>query len=212
MTSATQIRGHCQMCGRQQAVRGGMAAHGYTVANGWFQGVCQGHNYAPLEKRRVETDNMIADILKQAHELRIRAAETLEGKHDPIEYQVTRKLIDGKWAPVMGMFADAPQYEQDRIRKDLAWTMNYRAKAGEDFAAVMSALADKVHGTELAVVAKPQAAERIQAGDKRVNAKGNVLTAVRQDGQRLYFTYERHDGRVLTTWMSPRSWRVLQAA
>jgi hypothetical protein len=200
------------MCGRQQAVRGGISAHGYTVANGWFQGVCQGHRYAPMEKRRAETDSMVAEVLADAKALRIKAEETLEGKHDPVEYEERRIFVGSKLTPVMAPFASAPEYKQRDIRKHLAFLLKYRAEAGEDFANMMTKLADKVHGTELAVVAKPAPAERIQAGDKRINAKGLVMTAVRQDGQRLYFKYERHDGKVFTTWMSPRSWRVLQSA
>ena len=213
MTTATQTRGHCQMCGRQQAVRGGISAHGYTVANGWFQGVCNGHRYAPLEKNRATTDRMIADIRAEAVALRIKADETLAGKQDPVEYKTGRmQFVAGKRIPVMAPFAEAPEYKQQDIRKHEAYLMAYRAKAGEDFAKFMSALADKVHGTELQVVVKPQPAERIQSGDKRVNAKGTVLTAKHQDGQRLYYTFTRDSGAVLTTWMSPRSWRTLQSA
>jgi hypothetical protein len=201
------------MCGRQQAVRHGISAHGYTVANGWFQGVCQGHRYTPLEKSREATDRMIAEILTESSFMRIKADETLAGKHDPVEYDTCRRtFVDGKRVPVMASFADAGEYRQEEIRKQLAWLMTSRAKAGEDFAKYMSALADKVHGTELTVVVKPQPAERIQAGDKRINAKGTVFTAKYQDGQRLYYTFTRESGAVLTTWMSPRSWRVLQTA
>jgi hypothetical protein len=201
------------MCGRQQAVRGGISAHGYTVANGWFQGVCQGHHHAPLEKRRTETDSMIADILKQAAALRIKAEETLAGKHDPVEYKTGyMKTVNGKRVAETAPFAEASEYKQQDIRKHEAYLMTYRAKAGEDFAKMMGALADKVHGTELAVVAKPQPAERIQTGEKRVNAKGTVLTAIRQDGQRLHYKFTRESGATLTTWMSPRSWRLLQIA
>jgi len=213
MTTSTQTRGHCQCCGNQQAVRNGISAHGYTVANGWFQGVCQGHRYAPLEKSRAQTDSMIADILKQAQELRIKASETIEGKHDPLEYSTGRmQFVDGKRVTVKAPFAEAHEYKQQDIRKQLAWTMKCRAEAGEDFAKMMGALADKVHGTDLVLVAKPQPAERIQAGDKRINAKGTVMTAKYQDGQRLYYTFTRESGAVLTTWMSPRSWRTLQSA
>jgi hypothetical protein len=213
MTSLTQVRGHCQMCGRQQAVRHGIAAHGYTVANGWFQGVCQGHRYTPLEKSRAATDKMIADILEQAAALRIKADETLAGLHDPVEYDTNRrKNVNGKFVPVTELFAEAPEYRQQDIRKHLAYLMTYRAKAGEDFAKYMGALADKVHGTELVTVAKPQAAERIQAGDKRLNSNGTVLTAKRQDGQRLYYTFTRESGAVLTGYTSPRAWRLLQTA
>ncbi len=213
MTTSTQTRGHCQCCGRQQAVRHGISAHGYTVANGWFQGVCQGHRYAPLEKSRETTDRMIADVLEQASALRIKADETLAGKHDPIEYQTGRMtFVEGKRVPLTAVFADATEYQQQDVRTKLAWNMTMRAKAGEDFASMMSKLADKVHGTELLVVAKPVPAERIQAGDKRVDAKGTLLTAKYQDGQRVYYTFTRESGAVLTTWMSPRSWRTLQSA
>ena len=212
MTTTTQTRGHCQMCGRQQAVRGGMSAHGYTVANGWFQGVCQGHRYAPLEKRRTETDSMIAEIRAEADALRIKAEETLAGKHDPAEYEVRRTYTGSKSVPVMAPFSEAGEYRQQDIRKHQAWLLNHRADSGEQFASMMSALADKVHGTELKQVAKPQPAERIQAGDKRVNSNGTVLTAKYQDGQRLYYTFTRESGAVLTGWMSPRSWRTMQTA
>jgi len=122
------------------------------------------------------------------------------------------KTVDGKRIAEVALFADAPEYRQQDIRKHEAYMMTYRAKAGEDFAKMMSALADKVHGTELVVVAKPQPAERIQAGDKRVNSNGTVLTAKYQDGQRLYYTFTRESGAVLTGWMSPRSWRTMQTA
>ena len=213
MTSLTQTRGHCQRCGNQQAVRHGISAHGYTVANGWFQGVCQGHRYAPLEKNRATTDRMVVEVLADSSALRIKAEETLAGKHDPVEYDTCRRtFVDGKRVPVMASFADAGGYRQEEIRKQLAWNMTQRAKAGESFAKYMSELADRVHGTELLVVVKPQPAERIQAGDKRINAKGTLFTAKYQEGQRLYYTFTRESGAVLTTWMSPRSWRALQPA
>jgi len=200
MTALTQTRGHCQMCGNQQAVRSGISAHGYTVANGWFQGVCHGHRYAPLETQRTETDSMIVEILAGAVALRIKADETLAGKHDPIEYDSGRlKNINGKFVPVMELFADASEYRQQDIRTRLAWNMTQRAKAGEDFAKYMGELADKVHGTALAVVAKPVPAERVRAGDKRLNSNGTVLTAKYQDGHRVYYSLTRDDVKGLTS-------------
>jgi len=213
MTSLLQTRGHCQMCGRQQAVRGGISAHGYTVANGWFQGVCQGHRYAPLEKNRATTDRMISEIREQAVALRIKAEEILAGKHDPVEYSTNRmQFVDGKRVKIMAPFSEFTATAQQDIRKQLAWALKSKADSGEQFANMMSALADKVHGTELKQVVKPQPAERVQAGDKRVNAKGTILTAKYQDGQRVYYTITREDGKVLTSWISPRSWRTLQSA
>jgi hypothetical protein len=155
---------------------------------------------------------MVADVLADAKALRIKADETLAGKRDPVEYDTGfAKRVDGKIVKEKALFAEASEYKQQDIRTRLAWNMTQRAKAGEEFAQFMTALADKVHGTDLLVVAKPVPAERIQAGEQRVNSKGLVMTAVRQDGQRLYFKYERADGKMFTTWISPRSWRLLQA-
>jgi hypothetical protein len=189
-----------------------MSAHGYTVANGWFQGVCHGHHHKPLETDRSITDQMVIDVTAQAQALRTKADETLLGQHDPVEYDTGRRtFLDGKRTPIMAQFADAGEYSQREIRKQMAWSLTSRAKAGEDFAKFMSQLADKVHGQPLLVVAKPVPAERIQAGEQRIDAKGRVLTAKYQDGQRLHYTFTREGGAVLTTWMSPRSWRMLQA-
>lgn len=43
--------GHCQACGHLQKLPGGLLAkHGYTVAHGFFSGVCVGANYLPYEQ------------------------------------------------------------------------------------------------------------------------------------------------------------------
>ena len=50
MEKATHF-GTCQWCGAQQKLPAGkMAKHGYTVRNGWFQGVCPGSGTAPFEQ------------------------------------------------------------------------------------------------------------------------------------------------------------------
>jgi hypothetical protein len=156
---------------------------------------------------------MVAEVLAEASALRIKADETLVGKHDPVEYDTGfAKKVDGKIVKEKALFAEASEYKQQDIRTRLAWNMTMRAKAGEDFSSMMTKLADKVHGTELLVVAKPMPAERIQAGDKRINSNGTVLTAKRQEGQRLYYSFTRESGAVLTGYTSPRAWRMMQAA
>lgn len=66
MTKSTkiQLRGNCPCCGRDQAVlaSGRMSKHGYTVEQGWFQGVCSGDSHAPMQKDRVVTDRIIAQV------------------------------------------------------------------------------------------------------------------------------------------------------
>jgi hypothetical protein len=107
-----QLRGHCQMCGREQAVRNGrVAKHGYTVANrgrfGWLRGTCSGHLFGPIETDRSMLDKCAAELREQAAKLRERAglyesgAEPLpEGEYSP--FPVARKLrdeaSDAEWA------------------------------------------------------------------------------------------------------------------
>ena len=57
-------KGHCQCCGRVQAVRnnnGLLAKHGYTVDYGFFDGVCDGSDNLPLEvDKDLAEDTIIA--------------------------------------------------------------------------------------------------------------------------------------------------------
>lgn len=49
MKKATH-KGHCQACGRLQALPNGMLSnHGYTVQHGFFAGTCRGSGYQPFE-------------------------------------------------------------------------------------------------------------------------------------------------------------------
>lgn len=64
-------RGHCQACGRIQAVvvRGGLIAkHGYTVDGGYFSGTCQGSGELPLEISRAYTDTFAASCERSAEQ------------------------------------------------------------------------------------------------------------------------------------------------
>ena len=63
MTKHTH-KGTCQACGRVQAVNnksGMIAKHGYTVDWGYFSGICQGSDAAPLE----QSTDVTLRIIKQ---------------------------------------------------------------------------------------------------------------------------------------------------
>tara|TARA_Y100001951_G_C11280597_1_gene265098 strand:- start:892 stop:1740 length:849 start_codon:yes stop_codon:yes gene_type:complete len=58
-------RGHCQACGRVQAVdthNNFIAKHGYTVDFGYFSGVCTGSNRKPLEVDKTFTEETIEEL------------------------------------------------------------------------------------------------------------------------------------------------------
>jgi hypothetical protein len=79
--------GHCQACGREQAInvnRGTLAKHGYKVAGwGFFMGTCPGSDRFPLEVEKtysVEIINMLA-VSEAAHKKSIEDLKT--GKEIP---------------------------------------------------------------------------------------------------------------------------------
>src|SRR4051812_29014333 len=90
MANRNQFRGHCQCCGRLQAVPGSsMSKHGYEVKSrgqgGWFSGICQGERFAPIERERAQADAIVAAVRKECSELRARAAALRNGKLKPLE-------------------------------------------------------------------------------------------------------------------------------
>ena len=94
----TQTRGHCQCCGREQAVVrcGYMAHHGYEVKDGWFQGKCGGHNFPPLEVARDVADSTIASVRRDAAALRVRATALIAGEVSPATAEIYERDATGK--------------------------------------------------------------------------------------------------------------------
>lgn len=206
----TQIRGNCQCCGRDQAVMNGvMAQHGYTVENGWYQGVCNGHHFAPVQKDREEVDHNAALILKQADELDAKAA-ALEAGNVPPNMMV--RYTFGMEKPAMVAFETVLDYDKAAVLKGVVYTIQNRAKAGRDFVKMMAALADKVHGQRLRKVAPALKTTPINPGDRKVGAKGQVLTALHPEGGRAYYLYLNNAGSKFKGWMGTQAWRALPNA
>lgn len=81
-------RGHCQACGRIQAIDNGLAVlakHGYTVPNGYFIGACVGGEHKPLEVERTLTDSHISYCLSTALRHDKRLGELKAGLYVPAE-------------------------------------------------------------------------------------------------------------------------------
>ena len=211
--SKTQSRGHCQCCGNEQAVqRGAIAQHGYTVQNGWFEGVCSGHIYAPIEESRVRADEVVAAVRASVAELRAKAEKTIAGGCDPETYKSGYHYVqEPKWERVeeFSPFADASESKKADIRDSISRNLLGKAQAGEQFADFLAGLVENVHGKPLVVVAKSEPAPFICEGEKRISVKGSVLVVFRNEGRRIWY---RREGQSGIFAMSPRAWRLLPLA
>ena len=76
-------RGHCQACGRVQAVDTAnnlLAKHGYTVDFGYFDGVCTGSDRQPLEVDKSFSEATIVRISEWIDGQKVLLQEAIEGK------------------------------------------------------------------------------------------------------------------------------------
>jgi hypothetical protein len=212
MKKEIQIRGNCQCCGKEQAVVGGlMSKHGYTVENGWFNGVCEGNFFKPMQVSRVETDNIVASIRIQIPKLLAQAEQYLSGALTP-EFVIhqkfdvnTRKRIEVKIP-----FNEASEYEQGNTRRSVAWSLKHRADMGKTFSDQLEAIANKVHGLPLIEASKKEVVQ-IRVGDKKTSQEtGLTYTCFKVEGARIWWTSARaSDGKILKSWMGSQSWRKL---
>jgi len=206
-TVQIQTRGICQCCGREQAiVNGKMAKHGYTVECGWFQGVCAGKNFAPMQVSRTETDSMVAAVRKEVAELIVKADKVASG--DLLPTTITRSP---RFKREVIAFADAQSWEQKDAIKNMEFQFRRSAEMGADFANMMEKIANEFHGKELVKVEKKPAAEFIMPRDQKIDAQGNVCICTSVEGARVYFKFDKN-GKTYKTWIGSQAWRKLQAA
>ncbi len=212
MTVQIQTRGNCQCCGRLQAqVRGDIAKHGYTVEDGWFQGVCQGHRYPSMQVERTVTDGIVASVRADVAALEIQLGLVKEGKLFPATVTNGRKFEGNKMVDVIVPYKEAEVWNQVAGVKAMIWKLESRIRSGTQFADGLEGVANRVHGTPLVQVAKPEPAARIQAGEQRLNERGLVLTALYQDAARVYYSYINSAGKLYKgAWIGSRAWRALK--
>lgn len=161
-------RGHCQACGRIQAVMPDyerIAAHGYTTAHGYFAGTCQGAGFSPLQVSRRKCDEFRAalfDLFERqtewANQLRSLAAHPEKcPKLDPFEQRVYERA--GGWGSksvaVLVPWADASAVEQQRGRLDAIADAERDARWAASSRDALTELAARIHRTELIPV-KPR--------------------------------------------------------
>jgi len=206
----TQLRGHCQCCGREQAiVNGRMAKHGYTIVNGWFSGVCSGDSYAPMQTSREQTDKIIGQVGMEVMVLKALAKDYLTGKIVP--EKIFRKVGFGNKATLVEIpFATAPAWQQTDCVNRTVYDLEQRAKQGEFFIRGLTDVVNGVHGKDLRVVILEEAPARIVGGEKRLHKDGHVYTSRYQEGARVYYDLAK-GGKVFQSWMGVTSWRKLES-
>lgn len=208
--SKIQFRGHCQCCGRVQAVlhdgAGCMSKHGYRVKDGWFQGVCPGQNYKPLNIDRTQADRVVADVRDQvANDLKPQLEGLKRGRIHPAVCEGHWNGKERKYDKVA--WEDAAPHQRQAALQAAIWKVEQRIKAGESFAASLEALANKVHGMPLEQVKADEGPEPIPWGDKRKSKRG-ALEAVSIDRGMVRWK----DEKGFSSKMSTRSWRLLEKA
>jgi hypothetical protein len=202
----TTLRGHCPCCGNLQAVPNGLSKHGYTVAHGWFQGVCSGEGKKPMEQDRTVTEQIAEQIRNECLELDQLAADLEAGRVVP--KGKTEKQYSGaerKRVEVFIAFADLPSYAKVDLVRIEAWKAQRRAKVGRDFANYLLSILDRVHGQALIEEAKKAPAAPICRGDRKVFPSGLVLVADYVQGARVYYNGSRG-------WVGTQKWRSLPDA
>lgn len=206
MKATLKTLGNCQCCGNQQAVlaRGTMSNHGYTVENGWFNGVCPGNDYLPLQQDRSRLDLTVNNILNaELPALAIQLKEMKAGKILP----TACKSGPGFRATDIP-FAQGTKGLQDQAINRMIHDTESRIRAGQLYCKDMLALADRVHGQPLTTVTKGPKGPRIQTDDKRLLGQTTV-TCKYQDKGRVYYTFKRSDGTLFSSWMGTQAWRKL---
>lgn len=144
-SSKIQFRGNCPCCGNDQAVvRGNMSQHGYTVDNGWFNGVCSGHRYTPIQICRVQADRTLESVRLSVTKLEETLAEVESGKVTP----KTIVLGYGKGRHEIA-FSEGTDTEQKNAVDSLKRDLKYKVSQGTNFADYLANVVEKNHGQPL---------------------------------------------------------------
>lgn len=204
-TTSVQLRGNCPCCGKEQAVtKGGMSKHGYTVDNGWFQGICSGEGRKPMQVERTVTEQIVADVRAQLEELEATLVKIEAGEILP------KTITRGSYKNEVAVpYAEGEEWEKSEARRKLEWNTRLRIRAGHDFADGLESILNRVHGTALIEVEKKAPATPICKGEKRIN-NGRTLTARYQQGARVYYNWVRDNGSIAESWIGTQAWRKLE--
>jgi hypothetical protein len=190
-------RGHCQICGRIQAITPrGVAKHGYTVDFGFFQGVCQGSDSKPLEQDRSMTDSIAVALEDHAVEQQ-RISTQYETGERKVTHVMRSVIQDRKYVKVRIEVTDASveQYEIEDEKRRLVHLYAQDARASVQHAHMLLTLATQVHGQALLPIkAEPKAtvvAPVVNVVEGTVVGTYKTKAARQADLDKLSFQYEK---------------------
>lgn len=204
-----QLRGHCQHCGRLQAVlaSGRMSKHGYEVKHHWFVGICEGNRAQPIERDRSVADLIVVAVREECLRLDGRRAALLARQWHPDTVRTNR------WDPKAREHVSVPwddgtvAQRNDQVERT-AWSLQNRANIGRSFALTLESLCATHYGQPLLEVPVVEGPAPIPVGDRRKSKAGPVLVCRFVDRGMVH--WEKAGG--FRSRMSTRSWRALEAA
>ncbi len=199
-----KLLGNCQVCGRLQAVNGGMSKHGYTVNNGWFNGVCSGESELPMQQDDSVTKQVCKTIYAQIAEYEETILNLQNGTITPL----TAPVAVWHKAEVVA-FADAPKSMQEKEVASAIRNLEYRITAGKDHTNYITELAKKVAGQELTKEIKAEKAPMIQHGESRLATNGGVYVCDYVYGARVYWKKTVGE-KTYKSWTGTQAWRKLE--
>lgn len=186
MTTKTQTRGHCQICGRIQAFNtSGMAKHGYQVIGrgegGWFSGTCQGSHHRPLEQDRSVLDGTLDQVRNDVAVLKKDLNEVIAGRKFPKNVWFDGFNISvSKDRPrsvryKLTEFKSLSAFHQDDARRQIQYQIESRIRAGNGYIKDMTALAKKVHGQAHQEVKRGKDPNKVIAVGSKVRILGREV-------------------------------------
>lgn len=118
--------GECQICGRMQKLPNGrLAAHGYTVEHGWFNGICPGSGGLPFEQSFDLIEKNMERADEEADDAQSEADRLLSGEVDgnfawvshffPAEYR-----LKGGYEWIKTVI-----YEEKKTIYDYSWNVHF---------------------------------------------------------------------------------------
>ena len=163
MKNEIQLRGNCQVCGREQAVKKGFIVnHGYTVGDGFFSGICPGTNFKPMQTDTKQTDNTV-EIFKARANNELHQAEQLEKGENFPEKIPENNHYKARLLP----FNEVSKHYQEYFISQLIAKSKRMAENYFSASKSLKQLADSVYGKPLKEVKKPTPPEPIEMGETR---------------------------------------------
>lgn len=197
-----QLRGNCQCCGRLQAVvNGAVAKHGYTVKEGWFNGVCSGSGESPMQISIDVTTEIAKKIRRDCVGLDHHVTCLEDGSVLP---PPIKSSIPGV-APTP--YALAQPWEQRDALRSAIWSTKNRAEMGRRIAVELETLAAARIGTPLVEALRDVAPPPIVIGEIRYSESGRVLKSISLQGARVY--WKTLDDKPFKGWTGSSAWRRL---